>query len=135
MPNKLSGTAAASPGNTDARLLAGARAGDHSAWNELVERYTPTLWHAVRSHHLRHSDAADVVQETWLKLVENLDRLREPERVAGWLSTTCRIAAQRTLEKNARHVSADTSDPAATPATMPDSDTTADPVEAVPHKN
>jgi RNA polymerase sigma factor (sigma-70 family) len=134
MPNKLSCTALASPDDTDARLVADARAGDRSAWNELVERHTPILWRTIRRYRLRDSDAADVVQETWLKLVENLDRLREPERVAGWLSTTCRRAALRMVAKNARYVPVDTSDPAASLANVPASDATADPVQAVLHQ-
>jgi RNA polymerase sigma factor (sigma-70 family) len=98
MSATLSDTPPASPGTTDARLVAAARVGDRSAWIALVERYTPALWWTARRYRLPDADAAHVVQETWLKLVESLDQLREPERVGSWLSTTCRKAALRTLE-------------------------------------
>src|SRR6266536_2938858 len=34
--------------------------------------------------------AADVSQLTWLRLLENLGRIRDPQRLAGLLATTCR---------------------------------------------
>jgi RNA polymerase sigma factor (sigma-70 family) len=122
------------PTNIDARLVARARIGDQSAWTALVERYTPVLWWTVRHYHLRDSDAADVVQETWLKLVESLDRLREPDRVGGWLATTCRRGALRTLRRNARYLPVDTSDPVASLLNLPDYDAAVDPVEVVLHQ-
>jgi RNA polymerase sigma factor (sigma-70 family) len=44
----------------------------------------------ARSYRLEQSDAADVVQVAWLRLVEHLPRLRDPERVGSWLVTTVR---------------------------------------------
>jgi DNA-directed RNA polymerase specialized sigma24 family protein len=43
----------------------------------------------------RHVD--DVVQATWLRLLEDIRRLREPAAVAGWLETTTRRNAMRHL--------------------------------------
>jgi RNA polymerase sigma factor (sigma-70 family) len=36
------------------------------------------------------ADALDAVQMTWLRLAENAHRVRSPERLAGWLTTTAR---------------------------------------------
>jgi RNA polymerase sigma factor (sigma-70 family) len=36
------------------------------------------------------SDAADAVQTAWLRLVENLDSIREPDRLGSWLATIVR---------------------------------------------
>ena len=58
-----------------APLIAAAAAGDASAWDTLVERFSGLLWATARSHRLDMSDAADVVQTTWLRLLENLDRM------------------------------------------------------------
>ena len=38
----------------------------------------------ARSHRLSQADAADVVQSTWLKLLEHLGDLRSPELVDAW---------------------------------------------------
>jgi RNA polymerase sigma factor (sigma-70 family) len=50
------------------------------------------------------ADASDVVQTTWLRLVEHLGRLQEPERVGAWLATTARREALRALRHSSRQV-------------------------------
>jgi RNA polymerase sigma factor (sigma-70 family) len=77
-------------------------AGDQDAWDQLVARFTPLLWAVARGHRLGDSDAADAVQGTWLRLVENLQRIREPERVGAWLATTCRRECLTTLRRTGR---------------------------------
>jgi DNA-directed RNA polymerase specialized sigma24 family protein len=52
----------------------------------------------------RHVD--DVVQATWLRLREDIRRLREPAAVAGWLETTTRRNAMRHLYGRNRESSA-----------------------------
>ena len=83
-------------------LLARASAGDSAAWNAIVERFTSLLWAVARGHRLGHEDAADVVQNTWLKLLDHLDRIQQPEALAGWLSTTARYECLSTLRKKGR---------------------------------
>jgi RNA polymerase sigma factor (sigma-70 family) len=83
-------------------LVDRARNGDQSAWNELVERYSRLLWSVARAHRLPRAEAADVVQMTWLLLVENLDHIRDPERLPGWLATTARRECLRTLRLSNR---------------------------------
>jgi RNA polymerase sigma factor (sigma-70 family) len=67
-----------------------AAAGDQRAWDLLVDRFAGLVWAICREHRLSDSDAADTVQLTWLRLLENLGRIRDPQRLAGWLATTCR---------------------------------------------
>jgi RNA polymerase sigma factor (sigma-70 family) len=69
-------------------LLIRARAGDQSAWDALVERFSPLLWSVCRRHRLSESDAADVGQAVWLRLLEHMDDLRQLEALPGWLATT-----------------------------------------------
>jgi len=71
-------------------LLRSAADGDRQAWDRLVDRYADLVWSICRKLGMNSEDAADAVQLTWLALLENLDRIREPERLAGWLATTCR---------------------------------------------
>lgn len=84
-----------------------AASGDSRAWNRLVERFSSLVWSVARSHRLNDADAADVSQTTWLRLAEHLHRLRQPERVGGWLATTARNEALRTLRRSARMVPVD----------------------------
>jgi len=71
-------------------LLSQIRKGDMEAWIALTDRYSNLLWSIARSLRMSDSDAADAVQTTWLRLVENLDAIRDPDRVGSWLATTVR---------------------------------------------
>jgi RNA polymerase sigma factor (sigma-70 family) len=71
-------------------LVARARNGDKQAWDALVERYAPLIWSICRRHQLGAADADDVSQSVWLRLVDQLDRIREPAALPGWLVTTTR---------------------------------------------
>lgn len=75
--------------------------GDQDAWNRLVDRFTPLLWSITRVLRLRDADAADVVQTVWLRLVQNLGRVQDPQRLAGWLATTTRRESFKVLRRNA----------------------------------
>jgi RNA polymerase sigma factor (sigma-70 family) len=90
------------------QLVRAAAGGDQAAWNRLVERFNGLVWSVARAHRLAGADASDVVQTTWLRLVENLDRLQDPERVGAWLATTARRECLRTLRLSARHVPTET---------------------------
>jgi RNA polymerase sigma factor (sigma-70 family) len=71
-------------------LVASARDGDVRAWDTLVERYAPLIWSICRKYRLGPADADDVGQSVWLHLVDQLDKIREPAALAGWLATTTR---------------------------------------------
>ena len=88
----------ASRGRDDAvvtALVTRARNGERQAWDALVERYAPLIWSICRRHRLEAADAEDAAQNTWLKLVDHLDNIRDPAALPGWLVTTtqreCRI--------------------------------------------
>ncbi|HEY3681922.1 MAG TPA: sigma-70 family RNA polymerase sigma factor [Streptosporangiaceae bacterium] len=83
-------------------LLAAAAGGNEVAWATLVARYDRLLWTIARMHDLDAESAADVCQTTWLRLVERVDRLRDPDRVGAWLATTARHESRRTLRKMMR---------------------------------
>ena len=87
-----------------ADLVAGARRGERWAWDALVERYRPLVRAVASGYRLNRGDVEDVDQTVWLRLVENLDRIREPRALPKWLITTAgneslRLArnGQRTL--------------------------------------
>lgn len=69
-------------------LVTRARAGDRQAWNALVERYAPLVWSICRRYGLGGADASDAGQNVWLRLVDQLDKIRDPAALAGWLATT-----------------------------------------------
>lgn len=85
-----------------AALLRAAADGDQAAWNRLVERFTDLLWAIGRSYRLNPADTADVVQMTWLKLLDHVDSIQDPARLPGWLATTCRRECQALLRQARR---------------------------------
>ena len=78
-------------------LVARARNGDKRAWDDLVQRYAPLVWSICRRHQLSDADAGDVQQSVWLQLVDQLDKVRDPAALPGWLVTTTRRECLRVL--------------------------------------
>jgi RNA polymerase sigma factor (sigma-70 family) len=78
-------------------LVTRARNADKHAWDALVERYAPLIWSICRSYQLASAGADDVGQSVWLRLVDQLDKLRDPAALPGWLATTTRRECLRVL--------------------------------------
>jgi RNA polymerase sigma factor (sigma-70 family) len=72
------------------QLVGRAADGDQQAWERLVDQYARLIWAMTRDYRLKESDAADVAQITWLRLLEHIHRLENPQRVGSWLATTAR---------------------------------------------
>jgi RNA polymerase sigma factor (sigma-70 family) len=99
---KRSGT---SDGPVDiAQLVRRAANGDGWAWERLVDQYSRLIWAMTRDFRLAESDAADVVQATWLRLLEHIDRIEHPDRIGSWLATTARHECLRHLAAGKRVV-------------------------------
>ena len=80
-------------------LVLAARAGDSSAWTELLGRFDRTLRSIAGSCRLAPADVDDVVQATWLDLLRDIERVREPAGIAGWLGTATRRKALRLAKR------------------------------------
>jgi RNA polymerase sigma factor (sigma-70 family) len=87
-----------------ARLVRGAATGDLRAWERLVEQYARLIWSITADFKLAESDAADVAQTTWLRLLEHIDRIEYPDRVGSWLAATARNECLRNLAARKRVV-------------------------------
>jgi RNA polymerase sigma factor (sigma-70 family) len=85
-------------------LVRRAAGGDRRAWERLIDQYARLIWSITREFKLVESDAADVVQTTWMRLIEHIDRLRHPERVGSWLAATARNECLRSLAVRKRFV-------------------------------
>jgi RNA polymerase sigma factor (sigma-70 family) len=87
-----------------AQLVRSAAEGDRRAWERLHDQYSRIIWAITRNFRLTESDAADVFQVTWLRLLEHIDRLNSPDRVGAWLAATARHECLRTAEARRRIV-------------------------------
>jgi RNA polymerase sigma factor (sigma-70 family) len=82
----------------------GAAAGDRRAWERLVDQYARLIWSITADFKLAESDAADVAQTTWLRLLEHIDRIEYPDRIGSWLAATARNECLRSLAARKRVV-------------------------------
>jgi RNA polymerase sigma factor (sigma-70 family) len=87
-----------------ADLVRGAAAGDMTAWDRLVYQFARLIWSITAEFKLVESDAADVAQTTWLRLLEHIDRIEYPDRVGSWLAATARNECLRSLAARKRVV-------------------------------
>jgi RNA polymerase sigma factor (sigma-70 family) len=87
-----------------ARLVRRASVGDTRAWERLVDKFGRLIWSITRDFKLRESDAADVFQTTWMRLVEHVNRIEHPDRVGSWLAATARNECLRCLATHKRLV-------------------------------
>ncbi len=83
----------------DGDLVRLAREGDPAAFRLLVERYLPMARTRAARLCARPDDADDAVQDAFLQAFIGLDRLRDPDRFAGWLAgilgNVCRAQSRR----------------------------------------
>ncbi len=69
----------------DASLLPALRAGDEEAFVAIVTRYHASLTRVARAYVSTDAVAEDVVQETWLAVIEGLDRFEQRASLKTWL--------------------------------------------------
>src|ERR1044072_6320451 len=79
-------------------LVDAARAGDTAAWDRLVRRFEGPIRGIARSHRLAPADVDEVVQSTWIALLEHFESIREPAALGGWLATVTRRNSLRRLQ-------------------------------------
>ena len=88
---------------TVASLVEGAAEGDQHAWRELVHRFGGMIASVGRRYGLCSADIGELQQITWLRLVENLHRIEQPERIGGWLATTASRQCLQLLKRASRY--------------------------------
>ena len=83
-------------------LVVAARDGDQRSFELLVAEFSSLVWSIAWSIGLDRHRGEDAIQATWLRLLQNLGSLRDPERIAGWIATTARrecLAVKRAAER------------------------------------
>lgn len=83
-------------------LVERAEAGDHHAWEQLVDQFSGLVWHVIRGFRLPRAAGEDIFQTTWLRATEHIGRIRNPEAFGGWLATTARNECLRALRRRER---------------------------------
>jgi RNA polymerase sigma factor (sigma-70 family) len=92
---------------TVTELVTAAAEGDRRAWGEIVVRYGDLVRATVGGFRLQQADAADAVQNTWLRALERIGSVRDPERLGGWLTTTAARECLAVLRRSKRELPVD----------------------------
>jgi RNA polymerase sigma-70 factor, ECF subfamily len=80
----------------ESQLLARAREGDRSAFNELINRHSRKIYRLAKHITQNNEDAEDVLQETFLKAYEHLPDFHGQSKFYTWI---VRIAVNESLMK------------------------------------
>lgn len=86
-------------GGVDAELVSRIRRGDKKAEHELYQKYVGYVMGLAVRLLGRKSEAEDVVQDTFVIALEQMDKLRDPSAVRGWLAQVAVSQARRRFRR------------------------------------
>ncbi|MCB2204341.1 sigma-70 family RNA polymerase sigma factor [bacterium] len=93
------------PQRSEADIVASCRAGDRSAFNQIVRTYEERVYWVIRRMIRDHDEALDLTQDVFIKAYEKLDAFRGDAQIYTWLY---RIAVNLSLnhvrKSKLRHV-------------------------------
>jgi RNA polymerase sigma factor (sigma-70 family) len=74
----------------DNKLVRECLSGSREAWESLVQRYSRLIYGIALRRGLSQDDAADVFQTVCVKLLANLEKLKDDQHLTGWMITTAK---------------------------------------------
>jgi RNA polymerase sigma-70 factor, ECF subfamily len=86
----------------DHELVLRLRDGDESAFAELIDRYGPTMVRVAQMYVRDKATAEEVVQETWLAVLNGIDRFEERSSLKTWLFRILTNRAKTRGERDGR---------------------------------
>jgi RNA polymerase sigma-70 factor, ECF subfamily len=93
-----------SAGESEDKLVAALRAGDEAAFATLVERYHGSLVRLARMYVRDRAVAEEVAQETWLAVLNGIDRFEGRSSLKTWLFRILTNRAKTRGERESRSV-------------------------------
>lgn len=88
-------------------LVERARNGERDAWSSLVTRLERVVWKTTYAFDVSSYEREEAFQNVWLRLLEHLGSIVDPERLPGWLATTTRNEVLALLRRQRRLVPTD----------------------------
>ncbi len=96
---------------SDSELLLALRAGDDTALNLLIARWQQPLFAFAWRYLRRHSDAQELVAETFVRLYQAREKLAPDTRLKSWLFTTLANLCHNHYRWRQRHPSVSMDEP------------------------
>lgn len=84
----------------DFELITRVRLGDKSAFEPLMRRYNQRLFRLSRSLSNNHSDAMDILQDSYVIAYKKIAQFTGPDGFAGWLSRIVRNEALMRIRRS-----------------------------------
>jgi RNA polymerase sigma-70 factor, ECF subfamily len=88
----------------DHELVQRLREGDESAFAELIDTYGATMARVAQMYVKDRGTAEEVVQETWLAVLNGIDRFEERSRLKTWLFRILTNRAKTRGERDGRSI-------------------------------
>ena len=88
----------------DQRIISGLRAGDEATFAEMVDRYNGSLVRVAMRYLPSRAVAEEVVQDTWIGVIEGIDRFEGRSTVKTWLYKILIYKARARGERERRTV-------------------------------
>jgi RNA polymerase sigma-70 factor (ECF subfamily) len=85
---------------TDALLAVRCQLGERDAFDDLIARWHEPLWRYLRRLSNNDDTARDLAQDTWLRVLRGIARLREPLKLRSWLFGVARNVAMDRLRSH-----------------------------------
>ncbi len=102
--DRFGGEAKEGAGSGDAELVERLRAGDEAAFAELIDRYGSSMLRVARLHVRDRAVAEEVVQETWLAVLNGIERFEGRSSLKTWLFRILSNRAKTRGEREGRSV-------------------------------
>ena len=90
-------------GWSDERLISACLEGDVDAWTELLDRYSGLIFSIGLEVGLKREDAADLLQNVSMILLDQLGSLRSWNSLSSWIITVTRREAVRAIKRSRQH--------------------------------
>ena len=88
----------------EAELVARLRSGDERAFEELVESFHSTMFAVARGYVKTRATAEEVVQESWLAVLDGIDRFEQRSSLRTWILRILVNTAMKRGKREARSV-------------------------------
>jgi RNA polymerase sigma-70 factor (ECF subfamily) len=75
-----------------AALVRASQQGDRAAFGAIYQQFSRMI-HGILLAHVPYADAEDLMQDVFVRAMRQVDRLREPAAMGGWLASIARNAA------------------------------------------
>jgi RNA polymerase sigma factor (sigma-70 family) len=89
--------------STDTHLVRECLRGKDSAWSALINKYKNLIYSIPIKYGFSEEDAADIFQSVCMDLLAELEALREPQALAGWLIQITRNKCFHRRQEQQRH--------------------------------